>query len=100
VVSTAANASHLLLELLQRGDFAVSIVLWRDSESEREYEEGTERMIEIRIARARERIRDLTKKREYKRIEDGRRRNGDREGSEVSEGKATNSVTVSLARPN
>jgi len=100
-VSTAANASHLLLELLQRGDFAVSIVLWRDSESEREYEEGTERMIEIRIARARERIRDLTKKREYKRIEDGRRRrNGDREGSEVSEGKATNSVTVSLARPN
>ena len=52
-MSTAANASHLLLELLQRGGFAASIVLWRDSESEREYEEGTERMTEIKIARAR-----------------------------------------------
>lgn len=41
-MSTAANASHLLLELLQRGGFAASMVLWRDSEGEREYEEGTE----------------------------------------------------------
>lgn len=31
-----ANASHLLLELPQRGGFAASIVLWRDTESERE----------------------------------------------------------------
>jgi len=54
-------------------------------------------MTEIRIARENKRL----EKREYKRIEDGRRRrNGDREGSEVSEGKATNSVTASPARPN
>jgi len=58
----------------------------------------TERMTKIRIARENKR---LDEKREYKRIEDGRRRrNGDREGSEVSEGKATNSVTASPARPN
>lgn len=38
-MSTAANASHLLLELLQRGGFAASMVLWRDTESERECEE-------------------------------------------------------------
>lgn len=64
-----------------------------------ERKEGTERTTKIRIAR--ERIRDSTKKREYKRIEDERRRrNGDREGNEVSEGKATNSVTASPARPN
>lgn len=35
-MSTAANASHLLLELLQRGGFAASMVLWRDTESERD----------------------------------------------------------------
>lgn len=98
-MSTAANASYLLLELLQRGGFAASMVLWRDTGGERECEEGTERTTKIRIAR--EKIRDSTEEREYKRIEDGRRRrNRDREGSEVSEGKATNSVTASPARPN
>lgn len=50
-MSTAANASHLLLELLQRGGFVASIVLWRDTESERECEEETERMTKTRIAR-------------------------------------------------
>jgi len=77
-----------------------SIVLWRDTQSERECEEGAERTTKTRIVK--ERIRDSrTKIREYKRIEDGqRRRNEDREGSEVSEGKATNSVTASPARPN
>lgn len=45
-----ANASHLLLELPQRGGFAASIVLWRDTESEREYGERTEGTTEIRIA--------------------------------------------------
>lgn len=98
-MSTAANASHLLLELLQRGGFAASMVLWRDTGGEGECEEGTERTTKIRIAR--EKIRDSTEEREYKRIEDGRRRrNRDRERSEVSEGKATNSVTASPARPN
>lgn len=99
-MSTTANASHLLLELLQRGGFAASIVLWRDIESEGVHDEGTEKTTEDKD-RARERIRDLTRKREYKRTGDERRRrNRDREGSEGSEGKATNSVTTSPARPN
>lgn len=50
-MSTAANASHLLLELLQRGGFVASIVLWRDTESERECEEETVRTTETRITR-------------------------------------------------
>lgn len=68
-MSTTANASHLLLELLQRGGFAASTVLWRDTKSEREHDRGTERTTEIRITR--ERIKDLTRKREYKRMVDG-----------------------------
>lgn len=73
-----ANASHLLLELLQRGGFVASIVLWRDTQSEREYEEGAKRKTKTRIVK--ERVRDSrTEMREYKRIENGRRRrNGDR----------------------
>jgi len=45
-VSTTANASHLLLELLQRGGFAASIVLWRDTENEGVRNEGTEKTTE------------------------------------------------------
>lgn len=42
-MSTTANASHLLLELLQRGGFAASTVLWRDTESERERKRARDR---------------------------------------------------------
>lgn len=73
-MSTTANASHLLLELLQRGGFAASTVLWRDTGRQREdaRHEGTRGTTKLGIAS----VREKEKERENKGLDEGERISG------------------------